>query len=144
VNDCLNDIPSYLPLARFRHYTPVLNSEENARSSISLTHFFHTLLARNGLAGAFASPRIALGILPAHRQATSVSQSSVTRYVTQTGNVLSHLPAQLTANNVVAIDYLSYPAELILTQAACLRPRLDLGLLENLLRRMHADPVDVG
>jgi hypothetical protein len=79
-----------------------------------------------------------------NRQSLFVSESSITIDIPQTGNVLGHLPAKLPAHDIVPIDYLRYPAKLILSKFAGLCVAINARLLQYLFGCVPAYTVDIG
>jgi hypothetical protein len=73
-----------------------------------------------------------------------VTNPTVTGYVTQASNILSHLPAKLASNNVIAVYDLRYTAQLILSQLARFSLFLNPRFFQNLLGRIFTHPIDIG
>jgi hypothetical protein len=108
-----------------------------------LAFLFHTLLTGNRLTRPLARPGIALRALTPHGQPPSVPKSAVARDIPQTGNVLRHLPTELTSHDVVAIDDLRDPTQLIFAQLVGFGRPFNPSLFENQLRRILPDSRDV-
>jgi hypothetical protein len=108
-----------------------------------LMQLFDSLLARNGLSGAFASSGVGACALPVNRQTLFVPDTSVTTDIPKTSNILSNLSAELAAYLVVAVDYLRYPAEIILGERPRLGIPVNLCFHANLLGCVPAYPVNV-
>jgi hypothetical protein len=62
--------------------------------------------------------------------------ATVASDIAQSRDVLSYLPTELTSHNIVAIDDLCDPTQLILAQLVGLRRPLDPSFLQNQFRRM--------
>jgi len=77
------------------------------------------------------------------RQTLSVSHSSATADIAKPGNILRDLPPELAANNIVAIDYLGYAAQLIFRKLAGPGHWLNSGLFENLTRGVPANTANM-
>jgi hypothetical protein len=108
------------------------------------TFLLYTLLARNRLSRALARSRVTLRTLATDRQASSVTNASVTVYIAQPSNILSYLSAKLTSYDVIAVNNLSYPAKLIFTEFAGLCTLFDPGFLQDLSRRVFAYTGNIG
>jgi hypothetical protein len=72
-----------------------------------------------------------------------MADPTITGYITQPSDVLCHLPAKLTSNDIVAVYHLRYTAQLIFSEFVCPDSLFDSGLFENLFGRMFADAKDV-
>jgi hypothetical protein len=68
-----------------------------------------------------------------------VSNPPVTTDITQTGDVLGHLPAKLTFDYAIAVDDLRYLAKLIFGELVRLGGFFDPGFLQYLPRRTQTD-----
>jgi hypothetical protein len=73
-----------------------------------------------------------------------VAKASIAVYVTQASDILSDLPAELTAHSIIAVDYLRDAAKLIFGEFAGLCVLVYLGLFQNLLGGMSAYTIDIG
>jgi hypothetical protein len=103
-----------------------------------LSFLLDAFLSGDGLPGALAGARVALGALPPNRQALSMSNSSIAANIAQARDVLRDLSSKLASDDIVAVDDLCYSAKLIFAELAGLGHLLDSGFLENLLRRIPA------
>jgi hypothetical protein len=72
-----------------------------------------------------------------------VSHSPTTTDIAKPGNILGDLPPELAANNIVAIDYLGYAAQLIFRKLTGLGHLLNSGLFENLTRGVPANTANM-
>jgi hypothetical protein len=73
-----------------------------------------------------------------------VTNPAITGYVTQASDILSHLPAKLASNNVIAVYDLRYPAQLILGQLSRFCRSFNPRFLQNLFGRIFAYPKNIG
>jgi hypothetical protein len=83
-------------------------------------------------------------VLATNGQAFSVTNAPIAAYISQTGNILGHLSAKLTAYNVITVDNLSYPAEFVFAELAGLCVFFDSSLLQDLPRSISAYTWNVG
>jgi hypothetical protein len=146
VYDASHNILSDFSLCALCHNSnnPKKNSStRKIREQKYLTFLFYTLLAGHCLPGPLTRPGIALCALAPNRKTSSMADSTITGYITQSSNILCHLPAKLTSNDIITVYYLRYTAQLILSELVCPDSLVDSGLLENLFRRMFADAKDI-
>jgi hypothetical protein len=110
----------------------------------SLTFFLYTFFACNCFSWSFAGAGIAASSLAANRQASSMTDAPVTIYITQASDILGGLSAKLTSHDVIAFDYLRYPAKVVFGEFAALDVLINLGFSQNLLRVVFAYTKNIG
>src|SRR6516165_198444 len=93
------------------------------------TQFLDTLLAGHRLTWPFSGARVGSGSLPADGQAAPMPQPSITTNVSQTRDVLLHLPAQRPFDRVFAIEDTSQPADVVVREFLGAPLRIHVGLL---------------
>jgi len=109
-----------------------------------LAFFLYALLACHCLSRAFARACIALSTLTPNGQTPSVSNASVTVYISQPRDILNYLSAKLSSHDVIAVDNLCYAAKLIFGEFACLCGFFDSGFFQNLFRGVSTYTTDTG
>jgi hypothetical protein len=111
--------------------------------SICLPVLLDTLLAGNCLSRAFSRARVALRALASYGQTPSVPNAPIACNITQTRDILGDLPSKLPANNIVAVDNLRNPAEIVFSQLTGLDIFLDSGLFQYLSGGMLTYAYDI-
>src|SRR5690348_13745840 len=96
-------------------------------------HVLDALLAGDRLARPLAGPGVGPGPLAADRQALAVPQAPVAADVAEPGDVLLHLPAELTLDHVLVVQQVRQPGQLVLVQVASPLLGVDGRLLAELL-----------
>ena len=96
----------------------------------------------HGSPGAALGPRVGPGPLASHREASSVTQASISSYVYQPPYVHVHLAPEVTLNPLLSIDDLSDAGKLLISQVPHSRIADYSGLPDNVRRLSRANPVD--
>jgi hypothetical protein len=93
---------------------------QNYKNKKLSSQLLHALFPGDRLSRPLARPGIGPRPLAANRQPFPVTNAPVTGDVTQTGDILSYLPAKLTPDDITALDNLRYPAQFIFGLLDCL------------------------
>ena len=94
--------------------------------------------------GPLPSTRIGLGTLTANRQTTAMTNATVAANFNQTLDVQTDFTAQVTLNGVAVLDALTQLCCFFLGQILDASIRIDTGLLQNVVRQLPSNAVDIG